>query len=585
MEVIIKAIDIFNDTLDAALPYVAIFVLVGAAIFYIWSIREEGFQRCLFLGVTFLFEEVIIVLLIWHLPLWIASWASKLEMAPILRWIVLFLGSSVVIYFLSRKYGGRRGIYSMWGHLSILFFGWWLDRWSGMLFISLPIMVMFYYSIYRIAVVVVPASDPDASGNVFKNLFSYIRNPDVAFNGEDKRLKERIDLAKQSRWRAVVEKIFGERWQRFFVLCWYMWGLQYPLLVVSDNAGRKIETRIDGSAFNLYGVPGLIWTRSHQVAGLTTGIQFARVCNPGVTFTRPYERPQEVIDLRTQLRTTLIGSVSKDGVPLKVIFFAAFAVDKDRWPHRLYNQLCHENPTLRRGMIPDYSEGSFPFSRVRIRATFAATGVKSKDEVEPASDDSKRPIVYWDERVVYQIENTANTVLSQYRLDELWRPNYDLSGVNSIDEIASVIETEARYRLQLWGIRLYTCRIVDLIFAEKTTGEEDKVRTQQIASWCADWEQEVVQAHAQGEADAELLRQRARAYAHSVLLNRIVDGLNQARTLNPTLGFSRYVVGMHFIGALEELIRQQAEGSKLNEWFRQYIREIRLRMPSEMSKD
>ena len=108
-------------------------------------------------------------------------------------------------------------------------------------FFSLPILAVYYNTLYYLAHAIVPASDPEK--------------------------KE-------------------EKKQRFHVFFWYTWGLQHPLQVVSsdDRSGRTVETRIRGNMFSNTGKPGIIWLKSHQAAALTAGINFSRVEGPRVVF-------------------------------------------------------------------------------------------------------------------------------------------------------------------------------------------------------------------------------------------------------------------------------------------------------------
>ena len=65
---------------------------------------------------------------------------------------------------------------------------------------------------------------------------------------------------------------------------------------------------------------------------------------------------------------------------------------------------------------------------------------------------------------------------------------------------------------------------------------------------------------ANGQAEAERLQQEARAYAHSIVLTAIAEGLQQARAIHPNL--PRYVIAMRFVGALEEMLEQQPEADE-----------------------
>jgi len=75
-----------------------------------------------------------------------------------------------------------------------------------------------------------------------------------------------------------------------------------------------------------------------------------------------------VVDLRTQLRSSEIDAVSKDGNPFKAILFSAFAIDRQEWSVAELHRLQNANPILKDGKELDHNLGSFPYSQARVRA-------------------------------------------------------------------------------------------------------------------------------------------------------------------------------------------------------------------------
>ena len=436
------------------------------------------------------------------------------------------------------------------GHLLVAILGWIVGRWAGLVLISLPVLIFYYYLLFHLAMVVVPVSDPD-------NL--------------------------------------QEWWQRFRLFIGYQWGVQYPHWMVTDTMGEKIEKRIPGDQFGSF-APGLIWARSHQVVGLTTNITFSRVPNPGTVFTKPYESPIAVVDLRTQLRTVWIEVISSDGIPFRALLFTAFRVDKENWDRDLYHKLLRINSMLENAQKPDYTKGSYPFSKSRLRALFSTIGVSSH-----VDGHEEARIAKWDERTLYQIEKTAREALSQRRLDELWQPQKDFGGASAMDEIAIEIKETCSCELRQRGVLVHACRIVDLKFLEREVSNQgDKgfagkietnitqgklqddpnkrrnekqenaekagnhqIEQKQIIAWSADWQREAAQTRAEGKAHADLLMQEARAYAYTNLLTAFAEGLEEARLLDPRL--PRYVIAIRFIGALDKLIGQQPEAQGMSD--------------------
>jgi len=172
-----------------------------------------------------------------------------------------------------------------------------------------------------------------------------------------------------------------------------------------------------------------------------------------------------------------------------------------------------------------------------------------------------------------------------------------------LHEIADAIKDRVSTSLQASGVRLFTARIVDFSFTEekkeaekreeqvkkekeesKSDMKEDEVTEQQLATWSIDWKRQRAEVLADGEAEAERLQQEARAYAHSVLLTSIAEGLQQTRSLDPAL--PSYVIAMRFIGALEQLVKQQPEaGEKTSDEVRDSIRNWKQWIMSNIPED
>jgi hypothetical protein len=107
-------------------------------------------------------------------------------------------------------------------------------------------------------------------------------------------------------------------------------------------------------------------------------------------------------------------------------------------------------------------------------------------------------------------------------------------------------------RLREHGIHLFAARVVNYDFSD-----EHPIVKQQIASWSSGWEKKVMETLADGEAEAERLKREAKAYAHTIFLTLVAEGLQKARQVNENL--PNYVIAMRVITAMEELLNQQTE--------------------------
>jgi regulator of protease activity HflC (stomatin/prohibitin superfamily) len=134
-----------------------------------------------------------------------------------------------------------------------------------------------------------------------------------------------------------------------------------------------------------------------------------------------------------------------------------------------------------------------------------------------------------------------------------------------MDDIANAIKDRCSFQVRLRGVNVYSCRIVDFEFQKTEVQEEvsDTVKREQIKTWRADWQREAEQTRAEGNAEADLLKQEARAYAYTNLLTAVAEGLQEARHLDPKL--PQYVIAVKFISALEKLIEEQPETQDITE--------------------
>ncbi|MFZ5857130.1 MAG: hypothetical protein ACOYZ6_09875 [Chloroflexota bacterium] len=428
-----------------------------------------------------------------------------------IRWGVLLLAFFAAAYLLGREHGKNRWLISAVGHVAVIAIGWIVNFWMGIIFISIPIIVMYYGALYDLANVVLPASNP-----------------------EDR----------------------AEKKKKFFVLASYAWGTQAPLTVVDDHAWKKYEPRISGDItwefsefpipfLNKLQRPGLIWTKSHQVAAISGGTNFRRIDGPGVIFPSKLERLDQVFDLRIQLRTREIEVVSKDGIRFIARYFTAFRLDKDEWNKELYDKIRPLNPLLRGADKLSYTKGSFPFSHARIQATLSTTSTKVSEGT---------PLILWDQWVMNVVEDQTRKIISQKNLDEMWRPTNDYKFANAMDVIAIELKANSELALRAAGILLVAARVVNFKFLF-TEEQGDEIAKQQIHTWGSEWERKRHGILAEAEAEAERAQQEARAYAESLLLNSIAEGLQKTHEINPEL--PRHVIAMRFLSSLQDYVHKE----------------------------
>jgi regulator of protease activity HflC (stomatin/prohibitin superfamily) len=405
------------------------------------------------------------------------------DVMPFVLWFVILGYAGYFIfdtYFWSKRNGEKRGLYSSIWYSSVLVLGWIFGKWTGLIFFSAPLLIIYYVWLYWMATVIMPANNPDSKLVLF-----------------DKN---------------------NEKWQRFLLFLHYTWGIHYPMIVAEDEWGKEIATRIPGSPFQPRGAPGVILTRPHQVVGITSGTEFSRVEGPGLVLSRRFERPLEIVDLRRQVRISWVDALTKDGIQFKARLFMVFQVNVSS---------------------PDHTEGSFPYSKKWVRRLLKLAGVNPADQ---------KTNIAWDKMVVQQIEQTAQQIISTRTLNELWQTQDSAKFPSAFVEIGDQIKTAVQSKLADRGITIYTTRMPFFKFSEE---KEDSISDQQLKTWKSYWARQANETMAEGEAEAARLQDEAHAYAQSILLRALADGIKQT-----TPEISRYVIAIRFISAIQELMKR-----------------------------
>jgi hypothetical protein len=519
---IISFLDTINLGIDYLVAILFVLLLAGAVIRYtvgrMQSYIKKGDSptKGIFLGVIMLVEMVIFGFAILWFPMVMEKavltrfhWTIH---ASVFRWVLIFLLVPPYFYLATRKYSGQRGLYTTLVILIIGLFGWQFEKWIGIALVSVPIYGILLYLLYHLSQVILPSADPD-----------------------DKK----------------------EQNLKFRALLTYLIGAQFPVWIAKESAGREFETRIKGNNFSGGIEPGIVWTHSHQVAGISAGIEFAQVEGPGIIFTKIYDRPVALVDLRTQIRTVEFDAITKDGIAFRAFMFTAFVIDFEDWPKKNWRQAdleqmandIRQNPYLEKGIKIDQKIGSYHYSTARVKSVLSTAGINTNPK-----DGEAGPIVNWDDWILKQVENAARQVLSQRALNELWRPVDNKAGAGALDEISVQIRKIVEPKLRRAGINLFGCRVVNF-----NLPEDSLIRKQQIDSWKSLWDQRITAARSEAAAIREEEIEKAHAYAKSEILDAIADSIEKARALHPDL--PRHVIALYYIHAIENIVQRRPEAS------------------------
>ena len=376
--------------------------------------------------------------------------------------------------------------------------GWIFGEWLGILFISLPILIVFYWFLYYLAQAIFPATDPEST------------------------IEER---------------------NKFWAFFWYIWAFQYPHWVAKSSATRYSDKRIDGNFIKRTGTPGVVWTYSHQVVARSTGIELNTVDGPGILFTGRKERPVALVDLRTQLRPIDFIAVTKDGIEIKAFIFITFQIDRSDWGREKKHEFWRMNPILQKGMeIEKNPYIGYPYSGARVHAALSASSI------DFWGNDSAIEERHWDEVAIQRVLKEARLVLSERDFNELWVPvENDNRGTGAIDEVSTEIGNRARPELEKMGVQLFGSRIVNFII-----DKEDSIYKQLKASWLFAWDKKIAKIKFEGKAEAEQLKINAKMSSRTVFMDTMAETLRQAQDIDNNL--LRQLTTLNFITTLERLL-------------------------------
>lgn len=456
-------------------------------------------------------------ILTWLIGIFIPAIKYSSWLSTIFRFGFIFLLARAFVYrFLLQDDGKKAWRISFTIHILAVFLGLLSGRWIGFLLLSIPLLSIYYYTLDKLAHVILPASNPEST---------------------------------------------TERKMRFSVLHAYAWGVPSPIYILDEYEWKVPEPRIQGNItwrYSDFGIPiieklfkrpGAVWAQAHQVVAITGGSTFKRIEGPGLFFTGKVERLLQIIDLRLQLRTNEIDVVSKDGISFKARVFTAFRTDRDEWKDKeMYKNIRSQNPLLRGANKLSYEKGSFPFSHLRTQATVGVASIKAVED---------EPNLYWHIWVLNLVENQTRKVISQMDLSELWRPLNDKKGANTLDAVAAEMKESLDFTCRTAGILLIVARIVNFRFPTEEDVQTGNIAEQQLATWASDWERKRTMILAEAEAESERIQQEARAYAESLLLNSIAEGLQKVGEIDSRL--PRHVIAIRFLSTLQNFVRNQSD--------------------------
>lgn len=461
----------------------------------------------LYLTVVYFFGILIPALIFFGLPFAVDYYLgdeNKTALAPTIRWSMIVLAG---VFFLLRRKHVERHAWQMFTIIMLtLLAGWYMGGWIGMFVVSLPILIVNTYIAFQLSQVIIPVHDP-------KNTTEILR--------------------------------------RFIVFFAYVFGVQAPFWKSPAHDAREVEKRIDGDKSVSAFIKSLVWIAPHQAEGILKGSDF-NVKGPGMFFLEKGEQPFDLVDLRTQVKKSKIKAISREGIPLEARISITFCIDDESYTRDMHYELRRANTLLERE--PNMNlDGMFPYSRGRVKSALSMRSTK----IDTRGTET---LERWEDHILAMAEQRAREILSERSVEELWRARLNEES-NAAEEITQTMEFTLDTPLRKLGIRLLGIKVSEFQFNEEAeTDKEDEIINLQLSAWSVEWQKRQSLQRANVEAEVERSQHEAQAYAHSVLLTAIAEGLQQARALHPNL--PRYVIALHYIGTLEKLLEEHSEDNE-----------------------
>lgn len=327
-----------------------------------------------------------------------------------------------------------------------------------------------------------------------------------------------------------------------------------PLILVKE--GRVFVG--GGSLCDRVGGRGLLIVYNDSAVVIERGGLLVEVKGPSLSFLKPFERIWEVVDLRPQRWPLTVNAMTKEGIPISCEGIITFKID-DRFvdedgrvqvksPVEQAPQF-NANGDIDQEIAEELKKAGIgkPLPYTEEAVFNAATCVWMRIH----QPDHKEQLRKWTGRVIISgTEGTLRDILANYRLDWLLqspqpRPDYPR------EEIREQLEQKLRDSFSVGngvGAKILSVEIGEIKVRDfKGIEAPEKVYTQWVKTWQAEWEQEAIEDQIEGEADLARL-QAAQIQAQAEMVLMLTEAIRPL--VDKGEGVPSYLLAMRFFETL-----------------------------------
>ncbi len=385
------------------------------------------------------------------------------------------------------------------GYCALCIFGYLAGSWLGLLVITLPCLVLFWIGLYRIAAYILPLSDAKKQRpNAFRSLLTFTM------------------------------------------------GTNYPLYVATEG---KLEERVPGNVYRqFFAGPGLIITRADQTAYRTDGVKVLGIAEPGVTFTKVFELPPQVVDLRPQLQSFTVQALTKDGIPVQVLIFIPFQIQRG-------------------GQEPELGK-PYPFRRRAILEAMARRPVE-----RGASDEDTYEHEWNVDLVPIVATRVVQDLISHYKVDELCAA--DDPSRDPRMEIVVQLRAAMKKEMVPFGIKVLGGGISNLI------ARDDSIVARRVENWRTEWVSEMLVQLSAGDVERKRQIEQARAEAEASVVLKLGQVVEKCLCDGPG---TQAALALRFVDCLGEIVSETETQWPLPETLKATLNQLRGKLVAETPK-